>query len=54
MTLDQLGSFIKDVGFPAFIALYMLMALGPKMDKLTRAVNRMVDHLGTPTTEVRK
>ena len=32
-------SAIKDVGFPAFVAGYLLVKIGPAIDALTKAIN---------------
>lgn len=54
MTLQEFTGFIRDVGFPCFIALYMVVSLGPKFDRLTRTIDRLAGHIGAPGSEVKR
>lgn len=40
--LKPMATFIREIGFPVFVALYFLVMLGPKVDALTKAVERLV------------
>ena len=35
-------TFIRDVGFPIFVSLYLLFSLGPKIDAMKQSVDRCV------------
>ena len=37
------GDFIKDIGFPIFVAIYVLVRLEGTMSKLTAAINKVVE-----------
>ncbi len=39
--MDDVGRFIRDIGFPVFVALYFLIALGPKVDRNTDLLQRV-------------
>lgn len=36
-----LGTFIKDVGFPVFVATYLLVRIDPTIRKLTAAIESL-------------
>lgn len=39
---DGLGRFVRDVGFPAAVAGYLLLGLAPKVDAMKAALDRLV------------
>lgn len=43
--MKEITDFVKDIGFPCFIALYLLMGIGPKLDKLTSSIVNLVNKL---------
>jgi hypothetical protein len=40
--MTEFRGFIRDVGFPIFVAVYFLVSLSPKLDKLTTQIERAV------------
>lgn len=41
--LDLIAKFIKDIGFPVFIAVYLLVRVDPALRELTRVVHSLSD-----------
>lgn len=44
--LDGIGRFIRDIGFPIFVALYFLFSLGPKIDRNTETLQQAIVIMG--------
>ena len=38
---DQFTKFIRDVGFPVAVCAYLLLGLGPKVDGMKAAIDRL-------------
>ena len=45
MTPNEIIRAIADVGFPAVVALYLLVVFGGKLDKLTDAVDNLTKYI---------
>ena len=41
--VELLARFIKDIGFPVFIAVYLLVRVDPALRELTRVVHSLSD-----------
>jgi len=40
--IERVGKLIRDLGFPIFVAVYFLLSLGPKVDRMEAAVTKLV------------
>ena len=36
---------IKNVGFPIFVAIYLLFKIGKKMDRLSNRIDKLLDNM---------
>jgi hypothetical protein len=41
--LELVARFIKDIGFPVFIAVYLLVRVDPALRELTRVIHSLSD-----------
>jgi len=46
-TLQNLGEFVRNVGFPAAVAIWLLWQVRPRLDKLARGQRRIFRVLRT-------
>lgn len=44
--IPQIAQLVKDVGFPVFVAMWLLVKVGPALDQLTRSVTKLTAVLG--------
>lgn len=44
---ERIGAFIKDVGFPIAVAVYLLLSLNPKVDRALVLLDRLVQQNAT-------
>lgn len=42
--LNEIGQFISAVGFPIAVASYFIWRMNGKLDRLTRAIERLLKH----------
>lgn len=45
--LKEVGGFIRDIGFPIFVAVYFMVALSPRLDALSKSVDKAIVILET-------
>jgi hypothetical protein len=41
--LELVGRFIKDIGFPIFVTVYLLVRIEPALRELTRVIHSLSD-----------
>lgn len=50
---EQVAGFIKEIGFPAFVAIYLLIAMTKKLVENTKAIGKNTEVLTELATLVR-
>lgn len=50
---EQVAGFIKEIGFPAFVAIYLLIAMTKKLVENTKAISKNTEVLTELATLVR-
>ncbi len=40
--LSEARAWVRDVGFPAFVAIYLLVSLGPKLDSFAAKLDKCI------------